>query len=143
MAIEPRPLLSSASADAFLAECARPGCRKEFRREVRPGRPKEYCGESCRRTAEKERRRLESKLARYELLVEQVRLDIAAHGRESSGDSGFDPYEPMRRLELAVEGAGVALAMSEGDPSPVRQRLQILVEAAQPVLERPATAHSA
>jgi len=58
--------------------CARPSCRREFVRVVGRGRPQTFCSEVCRRAAEKELRHARSRLAHFEELTAQLKIDIAA-----------------------------------------------------------------
>lgn len=83
--------------------CARPKCRKEFRRQLGPGRRREYCSDECRRTAETEYKRTKAMLRRHEQLVAKFRADLAAFGRDEDGPESAEAVDVQ-----------VALARAEG-----------------------------
>lgn len=121
--------------DDFVDECARPMCRREFRRAVTAGRPQEYCDEFCRRQAGKEIRRLKAKLARYEALAQQTRIDVAAHGRDSElGDIGSVTSVERRAAEDAVVKAEGVLDVVGDQDTPVLRHFKALFDAVAPVI---------
>lgn len=122
--------LSAADSEDLVHYCARPNCRKEFRKATGPGRRRAYCSDVCRRLAEKEQRRLQARLARFEALADQARADIAAHGREDDAA----PPDPMRAAEDALARVEGALIFAGQSPNPAAQELRRLYEAVAPVI---------
>lgn len=123
-------------ADSLIDYCARPLCRKEFRRAVGPGRRQAYCSDFCRRTAERELRRTRIRLAHYESVVGMLRTDLAAFGKlESDGadSEGRPSLDDRREAEDAVRRAAGALAFADHD-EPAVQELQRLYEAVLPLI---------
>lgn len=111
------------------AFCARPACRQEYRRVTQPGRPQEYCSELCRRTAEKEMRRLRSRLHHFEDVVDQTKIDLAAHGRHESPE-----IDAAARAVTALERtAGVLRFVSNSDDA-LADELWRLYEAVRPLV---------
>ena len=111
--------------------CWRPKCRREFRHASGPGRRREYCSEMCRRTAEKELRQVRSRLVRFEHLVEQARIEIAAHGRADDDDIAFDTERAAR--EALARAQGVLAFLSESEDK-VAGELKRLVDAVTPLI---------
>lgn len=72
-----------------LMTCAR--CRATFEREPGPGRPPAYCGVTCRRLAEYEIRRLDRRIAVYELEQRGLKYD---------GPADFDHDEQERQKRM-------------------------------------------
>ena len=122
----------AADSEDLVHYCARPNCRKEFRRAGGPGRRRAYCNDFCRRQAEKELRQLQARLARFEALADQARADIAAHGR----DDDAAPIDPMRAAEDALARVEGALVFAGQSPDPAAQELRRLYEAVAPVIRR-------
>ena len=129
-----------AEADDELADyCSRPACRREFRRTSGPGRRQAYCSEVCRRAVEREYRKTTQRLAHFEGVVEQLRVDVAAFGR--SVDAGAEPLgaispEGRRVAEDAVVRASGVVAFLRDSDDPVATELRNLYEAVAPVLRR-------
>jgi hypothetical protein len=123
--------------ESLVDYCSRPNCRKEFRRIPKPGRPQEYCSEICRRAAEKELRQARSRLAHYEGLVQQLRIDVAAHGRpDVDQDDGGDvpmSLDARQQAENAVRRASGVLRFANPD-DPAVQELQQLYRAVAPIV---------
>lgn len=124
--------LSAADSEDLVHYCARPNCRKEFRRAAGPGRRRAYCTDLCRRLAEKELRQLQARLTRFEVLADQARADIAAHGREDE----TAPPDPIRTAEDALARVEGALIFAAQSPDPAAQELRRLYEAVAPVIRR-------
>lgn len=57
--------------------CGRPACRALFNSPEAPGRPAVYCSTECRREAQKERRRVVSRIEHAESVLRMLRADLA------------------------------------------------------------------
>jgi len=105
--------------------CSRPSCRTEFRRTPGPGRRQAYCSEICRRTAEREFRQARSRLIHFEILVEKLRIDVAAFGRpeinDPEGEKDAVRLDGRRAAEDAVRRAAGALEFASPDEPAVRE----------------------
>jgi len=114
--------------------CSRPSCRKEFRRTIGPGRPQAFCSEFCRRAAERELRQVRSRLAHFESVVEKLRIDVAAFGRND--DDGLEPsiIEQRRTAREAVARAAGALDFVNDREEPAVRELQRLYDAVAPLM---------
>ncbi len=116
--------------------CSRPHCRNEFRRTPGPGRRPAYCSDICRRTAERELRQVRSRLARFERLVEMLRDDLAAFGKQDSDNVG-EVMQPgpdqMRLAEDATRRAAGVLVFANPEEPAVRE-LRKLHDAVAPVI---------
>lgn len=128
---------SEQEAEDLTDYCSRPNCRKEFRRTVGPGRRQAYCSEICRRTAEKELRRLRTRLAHYEGLVRRLRIDVAAHGKPDVIGAPDEEMplslEARQTAENAVIRVGGVLAFADRNDPAVRE-LRLLYDAVAPVV---------
>lgn len=91
----------------FVDYCARPMCRKEFRRNAGRGRRRDYCSETCRRLADRDYKRAKAMVDQFERLARRSRHDVLAFGRASEQDGG-QPSE-----EIALERALRALGRAE------------------------------
>ena len=111
------------------AFCARPGCDREFRKLIARGRPQAYCSDTCRRSAEREVRRLRSRLAHFEAMVDQHRRMIAAYDREAD-EGSRDVEEATQRLRQAVARASGVLRFVENSDQPLADELRVLHSAA-------------
>jgi hypothetical protein len=121
----------------LIAYCGRPMCRQEFRRSLGPGRPQSYCSEMCRRMAEREYRQTSSRLANFEAVVEQLRIDVAAFGRSVDAHDGLDgvPAVDMRRkAEDAIQHAGGAVAFVRESTDAAARELCALYDAVAPII---------
>lgn len=126
---------------SLTCRCARPACRREFRREVTRGRPQLYCSETCRGNADREYRAARTVVAHYEDALELARADVAAFGRNpDSGDSGVvTAGDRDAALATARETLAHARAVAEYAPAEdprVRDVLKELVAAVHPILAR-------
>ncbi|KAB2868478.1 MAG: hypothetical protein IT503_14370 [Burkholderiaceae bacterium] len=66
-------------------------CGNLFEREPGPGRPAAYCGATCRRLVEFEIRRLDRRIAAYELEQRALKYD-------GPGDDEWNERERQRRM---------------------------------------------
>jgi hypothetical protein len=132
---------------SLTCRCARPACRREFRREVTRGRPQLYCSETCRGNADREYRAARTVVAHYEDALELARADVAAFGRDpDSGDNGDSGDSGVmtagdRDAALATAREALAHARAVADYAPaedprVRDVLRELVAAVHPILAR-------
>lgn len=119
-------------APELAAYCARPSCRREYRRASQPGRPQTYCSEVCRRTAEKELRTLRSRLSHFESVVEQARIDLAAHGRMEEGANVLSDLNAI--AASAVSRAAGVLRFTSGSDDPIADELRLLHDAVAPLV---------
>jgi len=115
------------------AFCARPACRSEFRRVTQPGRRQAYCSELCRWAAEKDVRQLRARLAHFESVVEQARIDLAAHGR-ADDDPAIPSVDARSVASLAVARASGVLRFAGGSNEPLAEELRNLHDAVAPLL---------
>jgi hypothetical protein len=118
--------------------CWRPGCRKEFRRAVGPGRRQAYCSEICRRKAEKELRQARARLVHYEAVVKRLRIDVAAYAKPDVSEAGDEmpslaPDTREATAENAVRRAAGTLIFANPD-DPAVQELQMLYNAVAPII---------
>jgi hypothetical protein len=115
--------------------CARPQCRKEFRRDDGPGRPAYYCSDTCRKNAAKERRQLTGRLKHFERQVDQLRIDLAAFTGPPDED-GMEFGQPLRLREdaqKAVHQASGAVQFLRNADDPASQQLCRLYDAVAPL----------
>lgn len=126
-------------AEELVDYCGRPTCRNEFRRRIAPGRRQAYCSEICRRTAERELRQARSRLAHFEGLVVQLRIDVAAFGRptaEDGDETSENVVEAQRKAEDAVVRAGGVLDFASDSDDVWAREFRKLYTAVVPVLGR-------
>lgn len=115
------------------AFCARPSCRREFRRQPGPGRPSLYCCGDCRTSAINEERTIQSRIKHFSSVLDQARADLAAFQREAEMT---DPLADRRHLEESVIAAEAALRFV--DPAnPLAEFLSDLVTAVRSVSDSP------
>jgi hypothetical protein len=120
-------------AQDVAAFCARPSCRQEYRRVTQPGRRQAYCSPICRRAAEKEIRQLRARLTHFESVVEQARIDLAAHGRtDDEGDPSSS--DPTMTASKAVARAGGVLRFVGSSEDPLADELRALHDAVLPLV---------
>ena len=66
--------------------CARPACRKEFRRTIGvSGHPRQYCSTECQQVMRTERKAAAAKVRRMEELLRQARTDLDAFDAHDLG----------------------------------------------------------
>lgn len=116
--------------DSAVDYCARPICRREFRRTTGPGRPRAYCSELCRRSAQNELRLARQRLARFEALADQCRRDVAVFTADS------DPVgrDPRHQAQTALQTATGALPFIRNLDEPAAQAFVALYEGVAPLL---------
>ena len=133
----PAPLRQRGSAAQVSCDvatyCVRPGCQQEFRRSIQPGQPQLYCGESCRRKAQQEARRIRSRLRDLEATVAQQRRLLAAYGVED--ESAADPDEVLSVATRALDRASGAVRFLAKDDSLVATEFRALHAAVAPLVE--------
>lgn len=121
--------------------CARPTCQTLFTRQVGPGRPALFCGEECRRTAQRERRALRTRLAHHERQVQQLRSLVAAYDHGAEDDEMVEPPSnflapsDIRRAEDAVAQARVVARFLRDADDAVSTDFVSLLDAVTPVIE--------
>lgn len=114
--------------------CARPECRREFRRTLGPGRRQAFCSEICRRTAEKELRQVRARLQHFETIVDQLRVDVAAFDRGEREAASPRP-QASQWMEAVAALARAAGVLSVANPdTPLLGELQRLHDAVAPLL---------
>ena len=121
------------------ATCANPRCDEQFQRELGPGRRKDFHSEECRRSAEQDRRKLESRLDHYERQAVQMRARLAAYVRTGPdgeiSESGARPTadDIQRAREAIAEVRGMARFL-RGHQDEFAQDLLKLFEAVEPLV---------
>lgn len=128
---------ASVPEDELADFCARPACRREFRRTLGPGRRQAYCSEICRRSAEREFRQVAQRLKHFEGVVGQLRVDLAAFGRPGGSDDSA-PEESARpdaraNAAKAVARVGGILTFIGDSSEPLAKELRVLYEAVAPL----------
>jgi len=122
------------------ATCANPRCDEQFRRAVGPGRRKDFHSEECRRSAERDFRRLEGLLEHYNRQAEQMRSRIAAYLRTDRGEeipASRPSAAEAERARLAVaEVRGMARFLRNHEDE-FAQELLRLFEAVEPLVRSP------
>lgn len=120
------------------ATCANPRCDEQFLRTVGPGRRKDFHNEDCRRAAERDYRKLASRLDHYERQAEQMRARLGAYLRTNNEDAavgrtGPSPAEVERAREAIAEVRGMARFLPQHQ-SEFAQDLLNLFEAVEPLV---------
>lgn len=105
--------------DSVVDYCARPRCRREFRRSTGRGRPRDYCSDTCRRSAQNELREARLRLARFEALVAQFRTDVAAFTGDTEAETG-EVAPRLRALEALAEAKGAHPFLVKSDDAGAR-----------------------
>lgn len=95
------------------ATCANPRCDEQFLRIAGPGRRKDFHSEDCRRAAERDYRRLTSRLEHYERQAEQMRARLDAYLRTNIEEAAAERTGPTtaeisRAREAIAEVRGMA-----------------------------------
>jgi hypothetical protein len=109
----------------FPGWCARPACRKEFRRTVgATGRPSDYCSAECQRLVHAERKAVAARVKRLEEMLRQARTDL-------DGFNAHDLDKPLgsashQRVEVALGKAGTALKYISGDTPGVPELAELV-----------------
>lgn len=115
-----------------IGRCARPSCRKEFRRTVTAGRPSRYCEESCRQKARTERKSAEAMLRHAEDLRRQARADLDVFDADDA--DALLAADQMARAREALAAATAALRYIGGNSNAGIQELADLVSAVAPLI---------
>lgn len=124
-------------ASDFPGWCARPACRKEFRRTIgATGRPSDYCSPECQRLVHIERKAVAARVRRLEEMLRQARTDL-------DGFSAHDLEQPLgsadhQRVEVALGKAGTALKYLATD-NPGMPELAELVDAVAALISKSPT----
>jgi hypothetical protein len=137
---EPKSDVKDEQAEQLVDYCSRPSCRGEFRRGAGPGRRQAYCSEICRRAAERELRQLRARLAHFEGLVEQLRADEIAFGKNPTGDaesSGRSLDDSTEQAASALNRASGVLVFLADSVEPLANELRLLHDAVAPLVSRP------
>ena len=105
--------------DEHLQRCRR--CGRPIQQRPGPGRPRQFCGESCRQIEYQRRRRsAELGLSENELVMTRAELD--------------ELRDALYVVEAAVEDVDRDLQEHGDDPDEVRRALDWLLEAVRPLL---------
>lgn len=120
------------------ATCANPRCDEQFLRTAGPGRRKDFHSDDCRRAAERDHRKLVSRLDHYERQAEQTRARLGAYLRTNIEQSvtertGPSAAEIERAREAIAEVRGMARFLPQHQ-SGFAQDLLNLFEAVEPLL---------
>ena len=117
--------------------CANPRCDEEFDRLLTPGRPKDFHNEECRRSAERDLRRIRAKLRHHERQAEQLRARAGSYLRTSVEDSDI-PDGPTDAQRKAARDAVLKLTVMArflpGHQGEFARELLDLYEAVRPVV---------
>jgi hypothetical protein len=111
--------------------CARPSCRKEFRRVAATGRPGRFCSDNCRRVAQTEQRAAEAKVRHMEANLRQARGDLADF---FTGDMEGSHGDAQHNAEVALAQPGAALRYISDSEVPGILELRALYEAVKPLI---------
>lgn len=104
----------STKAPVVTGYCADPQCRKEFRKTLGRGRPRIYCSEACKRSAENAARRISAQLAHHQQMAQMLERDLAAFDTAAAPEP-TPQVSPATGLDIAVARAeGVLLGLSDG-----------------------------
>ncbi len=96
-------------------------CGRPIQQTPGPGRPRQFCGESCRQIEYQHRRRAaELGLSEHELVMTRAELD--------------ELRDALYVVEAAVEDVDRDLSEHGGDPDEVRRALEWLLQAVRPLL---------
>lgn len=114
--------------------CARPHCRREFKRSTGLGRRRQYCSDTCRGNAEREYKQAKAVVTQYERMLRDARVDVAAFGRSNdeyvvvSESDHNAAFEAARRSWLVARGA--AKFARPGDEQVLEVLLSLVDDAA-------------
>lgn len=141
-AVEPFSGIDRDEADLqyLQATCANPKCDEQFLGAVGPGRRKDFHSEECRRTAEREHRRIASLLEHYNRQADQMRARMAAYLR-TNGDGELNALGPSaaeldRARVVIAEVRGMARFL-QNHQEDFAQDLLRLLEAVEPLVRSP------
>lgn len=123
---------AAAEVDGGIGRCARPACRKEFRRTITAGRPSRYCEDACKQKARTERKSAEAVLRHAEDLRRQARADLDVFDADDS--NAVLAGDQLARAREALAAAATALRYIGGQPGAGIAELSELVAAVAPLL---------
>ncbi|MEJ0073658.1 MAG: hypothetical protein WDN27_06355 [Candidatus Saccharibacteria bacterium] len=127
---------AAGDAEQLIDYCSRPTCRQPFNRVIAPGRRREYCSPICRRAAEKELRQVQARLAHLESVVEKLRIDVAAFGKEEGAASPRYIGDGLDAQALSAMNRVAAILEYAPDPdAKYFGELRTLYQAVAPLLE--------
>lgn len=105
--------------------CARPACRKEFRRTVgATGRPSDYCSADCQRLVHAEKRAVAARVKRLEEMLRQTRTDFdafVAHDLDAPLGS-----TDQQRVDIALGKAETAVKYIGADSPGIAELTELL-----------------
>lgn len=119
--------------------CANPRCDEQFIRAASRGRPKDFHSEECRRSAERDLRRIQAQLAHHERQAEQLRARVGAYLRTvpdedyQAANSGPTVEEVRVAREAIAEVRGMARFL-DGHQDEFAQDLLRLFRAVEPLV---------
>lgn len=97
--------------------CANPRCDVQFDRLLGPGRPKDFHDEDCRRSAEKDLRRILSQLAHYERQVATLKARAQSYVRTTVDDADLPAGPTTGQREAARDAIVKVSGMSRFLPN--------------------------
>lgn len=117
--------------------CANPRCDEEFDRLLTPGRPKDFHNEECRRSAERDLRRIRAKLRHHERQAEQLRARAGSYLRTNveDGDVPDGPTDAQRKAarEAVIRVSGIAWLLPRHEDEFAQELLRFF-NAVEPVI---------
>lgn len=122
----------------FVDYCARPMCRKEFRRSAGRGRRRDYCSDICRRLADRDYKRAKAMVEQFERLARRSRHDVLAFGR-SADEQGPAQVSEDIAFERAVGALGRAetvLSFASDADERLLMEIRRLCDAVRPLIEQ-------
>lgn len=109
-----RAKTKATAATDYPGWCARPACRKEFRRTVGVGgRPNHYCSPECQQAMRTERKAAAAKVRRIEEMLRQARTDLDAFDAHDL-DKALESTD-YQRADVALGKAATALKYLAAD----------------------------
>ncbi|WP_042377207.1 hypothetical protein [Gordonia alkanivorans] len=129
---------SAEQAAPVTALCANPRCDEQFMRVPgSPGRRRDYHSESCRRSAERDERRLHSQIEEAQFQLDQLRNKAQAYVRPQEGSASAGPSvdagaELLSRAKLAVAKVSGMARFLRGHQGEFAQDLLEFYEGVEP-----------
>lgn len=122
----------------FVDYCARPMCRKEFRRSVGRGRRRDYCSDTCRRLADRDYKRARAMVDQFERLARRSRHDILAFGRSADEDDAAQLSEDvaLERAVGALSQADAVLRFASDADERILQEMRRLCDGVRPLIQQ-------
>lgn len=126
----------------FVDYCARPMCRKEFRRSAGRGRRRDYCSDTCRRLADRDYKRAKAMVEQFERLAHRSRHDVLAFGRAADEQDSAQISEDvaLERAVGAISQAEAVLRFASGDDERLINELRRLCDGVRPLIKQSQTA---